>query len=316
MKINVLTPAIGGPYSWGRDLAYTLKYNRFESNHIADLKLRNIFMRKKYHDCDIIHTTTKHCIFAKKPVILTIKGDYKYESKLFPNDRLYDIAKNRADIITTVSHYLKNRLDLNDAVIIPNAVFPEKYKAVTHADKKTIHIVTVSNFYFEQKIRGVIDNIELLQEACKSTDKNINYHVIGGGKYLNYAREKSKRIALPENMKLHLNGYSSNPIEYLENSDLFLYRSFHDNFPNAILEAMAAGLPIVSNDVGAIKEIIKSKETGYVYEDDDECLMRLSALIDDEKLRANLGVNSQAVVNEQYNWWKIVENYISLYKSL
>ena len=51
--------------------------------------------------------------------------------------------------------------------------------------------------------------------------------------------------------------------EVLKN-DLFLYYSVHDNFPIAILEAMALGLPVVTNDVGAVREMIRPGENGYI----------------------------------------------------
>ena len=64
-----------------------------------------------------------------------------------------------------------------------------------------------------------------------------------------------------------------------------------EGIPTVVLEAMAAGIPVVANDVGALREIIQDAKTGYLVQPGDVRTLRqrLATLISDPKLRAAIG---------------------------
>ena len=310
MKINILTSVHkGGPYNWGRDLAYLLNKKGFIANHVH--KLKEVLISPFYQDADIIHATLPLTYkLWRKSVVLTVKGDYSIEKRKW---RLfYPIAIKKADVITTPSYFLKERLNLDDAVVIPNAIFPNQFKVVKHSEKDVINLVTVTKFAFKDKSEGVLNMIKILEKVQKSTNKNINYTIIGGGPYLEQIKEKTRGY----NMKVKFTGFLDNPKEVLEASDIFVYYSIHDNFPNAILEAMASGLPVVTNNVGAVHEIIKSGKDGKVAECDEDYQKYLLNLVDDYKLRVKMGQNTRKTVEEKFDWNIIVNDYICIYEKL
>ena len=95
--------------------------------------------------------------------------------------------------------------------------------------------------------------------------------------------EKIKRFCLDNetihavlDLKVSFTGMVAEPQQELERGDIFLYYSNHDNFPNTILEAMSCGLPVITNDIGAINEIIENGKDGYISDDYNAVVVAVS----------------------------------------
>jgi glycosyltransferase involved in cell wall biosynthesis len=58
--------------------------------------------------------------------------------------------------------------------------------------------------------------------------------------------------------------------EILKGADIFIYTSFYEGFPNAVLEAMAAGLPIITTDFAGVGELIDDNISGLIVPRDDD----------------------------------------------
>ncbi len=70
--------------------------------------------------------------------------------------------------------------------------------------------------------------------------------ILGSGPERSALRALAGNLGLGE--RVHLAGYQANPYAYLAQSDLFVLSSRHEGMPNALLEALACGLPVVSTD--------------------------------------------------------------------
>ena len=86
----------------------------------------------------------------------------------------------------------------------------------------------------------------------------------------------------------------------------------------AILEAMAAGLPIVSTPVGGIPEIIADGDNGFLVEPGDvEGLTdKLAILATDRRLRQEMGRRSREIAERKLDVRPYVERLVALYESL
>lgn len=309
MKVSVLTPRSGGLLTLGKDLVTILNEKGISANHIHDLK--NLLLSPFYQDADIIHATIPITYkLWKKPVVLTIQGEYTREKNIWKF--FYPTAIRKANVVITSTRFLKGRLNLGNAVVIPNAVFPERFKLVKHLEKETLDIVTMTNFYFRGKADAILNIIKILEESQKTTDKKIKYLVIGNGPYLDQIRENAKKY----NVDVRFTGFLQNPKEILEKSDVFVYYSHFDCFPVVILEAMAHGLPIITNDWGAAHEIITDRTDGFVTKSDSDYLKRLLNLLDNYKLRLGIGRNARKTIEGKFNWVKVVDEYIKIYNNL
>lgn len=311
MKINVITPyRIGGPYNWGKDLVQKINSETIHnSSHIHEL--RKLFLSPLINDSDLVHSVVPLSYKTwKKPVILTMHGDVLTENNIWKF--FYQSALKKADIITSPSYYLKNILDIDDCIVIPNAIFSNRYNPVLHSEKKCLNIVTLTKFYFKDKSEGVLKILSILDQISNLIDYEINYTVVGGGYYLDYIKKESEKY----HTHVTFTGMIENSAKILETCDLFLYYSIHDNFPISILEAMACGLPVVSNNVGAINEEIIDSYNGFIVEDDESYKDKVLKLINNFNLRLKIGNNARSSVKTTFDWNVVIGKYIELYEKL
>ena len=99
---------------------------------------------------------------------------------------------------------------------------------------------------------------------------------------------------------------------YLCNADIFVMSSLYEGVPLSILEAMAAGLPVVSTDVGGIKDIVT--DNGILVPSEDSLAMEeaILKLINNPSLREEKGKKSLLNV-QKYDVKNIAEQYTKLY---
>jgi glycosyltransferase involved in cell wall biosynthesis len=86
--------------------------------------------------------------------------------------------------------------------------------------------------------------------------------------------------------------------DYFATADIFVSCSISEGFPNAILEAMAAGLPIVTSNIIGIDEFIRNGKDGLVYDatDTQGLSSALVYLLKDKKLRTSMGASAKCHV--------------------
>ncbi|MDJ0906577.1 MAG: glycosyltransferase family 4 protein [Woeseiaceae bacterium] len=101
---------------------------------------------------------------------------------------------------------------------------------------------------------------------------------------------------------------------YLSLMDIFVLPSSSEVFSNAILEAMAARIPVVCTAVGGSIEMVESGETGFLYprHDVDELVKALETLIADSACRERFGANAAARVREMFSIERMDEQYVDL----
>ena len=119
----------------------------------------------------------------------------------------------------------------------------------------------------------------------------------------------------------HFFGQVSNPEQmrqlYLA-ADLLAVPSLQDNLPNTVLEAMAAGLPVVGFDCGGIPEMIRQGMTGFTVPVGDVPALaaRIEALLGDEATLRRLGAEGRRIAEAEYDDRLQADRYFKLYETL
>jgi glycosyltransferase involved in cell wall biosynthesis len=167
------------------------------------------------------------------------------------------IVVRNAETVTTVTENLaiamKNHGLKNDNyVVLPNVVNLDMFH-ISKRNNNPCKIIHISCFEDKSKnISGLLESLKIID------DKGIDFKckLIGEGMDLNLMKEKAKELQLIN--KVSFTGLLQGQAlaDELSSGDFLVLSSNYENMPVVILEALASGLPVVSTNVGGIKEMI------------------------------------------------------------
>jgi glycosyltransferase involved in cell wall biosynthesis len=117
---------------------------------------------------------------------------------------------------------------------------------------------------------------------------------------------------------IRLLGSQSDVSALLASADVGILCSHEEGFSNAILESMAAGLPMIVTDVGGNAEAVLDRETGYVVPPRDPAALgaAIVALAANADLRKQMGATGRRRVETHFSITRCVEDYDNLYCNL
>jgi len=100
-------------------------------------------------------------------------------------------------------------------------------------------------------------------------------------------------------------------IEQYRWANLFLFPSRHEGMPNAVLEAMASGLPVIASRIAGNEELVVDGETGLLVASEDVNAFRsaLRQLLTNAAQREAMGNASRRRVEEKYSWSDVARQY-------
>jgi L-malate glycosyltransferase len=110
-------------------------------------------------------------------------------------------------------------------------------------------------------------------------------------------------------------GHRDDVAARLAGADIFVLPSRSEAFPNAVLEAMAAGLPIVASAVGGIPELLADNCTGLLVPPGDPASLsaRLCQLMEDSSLGSRIGDSARSEAQSRYSFDRMVAEFDRIY---
>ena len=168
------------------------------------------------------------------------------------------IVVSNAKLVTTVTdnlakamqnHGLKN----DNYVVLPNVVNLDMFHISEKKNNTPCKIIHVSCFEDKSKnISGLLESLKIVEE------KGIDFQctLIGDGMDFNIMKAKAEELQLINKVSFTGLLEGQKLADELASGDFLVLSSNYENMPVVILEALASGLPVVSTNVGGIKEMI------------------------------------------------------------
>jgi glycosyltransferase involved in cell wall biosynthesis len=206
-------------------------------------------------------------------------------------------------------------VDRDRIVRIPNGVDPSPDGVKTTYDLHSpVRLVFVGRLH-EQK--GVDTLLRSLSELGRRRDDlPISLQVLGDGPERAKLAELAARLGVSDDVTFLGSGTDAGSL--LRRSDIFVLPSRAEGLSNALLEAMALGLPVVASNIPGNEEVVDHLSNGVLFSVDDASSLAsaLIRVLEDSELRVAIGQRALRTVEERYELRRVARRYIELYEGL
>ena len=160
------------------------------------------------------------------------------------------------------------------------------------------------------KEKGIIEFVRSIPFTLKD-NKSIEFLVGGDGDLMNWVRNEVEGIRLNYNVKITITGWiTEDLLNYLNKLKLLVLPSYSEGLPTIVLEAMACGTPVLATPVGAIPDVIKDGETGFILENKTpECIAKNVTRVLEYQNLDEIVKNARSLVEKEYTYGAAVERY-------
>jgi len=203
-------------------------------------------------------------------------------------------------------------------VKIPNTVNTQMYfnksLLVKDVGSSKIKIIFLSRFL---KTKGVYDIIEAIPMVVKECPLTI-FVFAGSGKEEDNLRNISKSKKLTRYIEFLGYVKGDKKVRALISSDIFVLPTYSEGFPYVLAEAMAAGLPIITCDEGAISEYVQDGVNGFIIPSKrpDVLAKKIVLLIKNMDLRTRMGRLNRKIAVRKLDTNLVVDQYKNIYDEL
>lgn len=195
---------------------------------------------------------------------------------------------------------------------IPNGVGDELLLLERNEMSKKLKLLCVGSLISRKRIKDVIAAVNQLGE-------NVSLTIVGDGVERGMLESMVNKFSLQHRVSFEGEHPPILVKELLKSHDVLVLSSEYEGRPNVVLEAMAAGLAIVTSNLPGVRELITHGEEGLIYEVGDvEALKNhVLKLLGSSTLGQELGNNARnKILNENLTWSATAARYLSIYKSM
>lgn len=287
-------------------------------NRKSYIQLRNLINEVKF---DLIHCHTPVVsIYSRKiahkmkiPVIYTAHGFHFFKGAplfywlaFYPMEKFYS---KKTDVLITINNEdynrAKRKFNAKKIIKIPGIGLKHEYYNESLKSKMTVR----SEFGISETDTVLISVGEInknknhriiLQALSRIKNPNLHYIICGKGSETEFLKELSKQLHI-DNI-VHFLGYREDIFDLLHASDIFCFPSKREGLGMSALEAMQAGLPLITSNVHGINDYMEDGVTGYKcsLKDIESFTKAIERLASNKVLREKMGQHNKSVVSEFY----------------
>lgn len=314
----------------GRPIAGSLNFFRYGRYALSlSLLFDTIPFYRRY---DIVH-----CHFGPNGLFGATLKRFGLQHKLVVTFHGYDIRRGiergrayyqdlwpEADCVMAISPYSYEHLvglgaDPRRIVYHPVGVDLEKFKPRPRPKRRdnTIRLLSVGRLVEEKGFSFAIRAVAQLIQ--RKPERSIRYEIVGEGPLKKSLATLIRDLDVDRQVVLRGAADRDRVIEALHESEIFLAPSLAEALPVAVMEAHAAGLPVIATRVGSVEQIVQHRRSGFlVAPGDDRALTRsLEILVerrDDE--RTAMGRLGREHVEQHYDIDRLNDRLVTIYQKL
>ena len=160
--------------------------------------------------------------------------------------------------------------------------------------------------------------INALGNLIKDLTVPVKVFIVGDGSERNNIEEAIKSLPKSPLLKIELTSWIQDIAKFNAGMDLICLTSNNEGTPVSLIEAQAANIPVITTDVGGVRDIVLEGETGFIVPKNDVASLsdKMRLLIEDEKLRKKMSQNGWTFVEHKFHYTTLVKNMEEYYNSL
>jgi glycosyltransferase involved in cell wall biosynthesis len=165
------------------------------------------------------------------------------------------------------------------------------------------------------RAKGISTVLEVVREVLAAFPKTL-FVFVGDGP--DRAAFESQSTKLGIGASVVFTGTRADMPGVYKSFDIFLLPSVNEGLPMSLLEAMAAGVPVIATAVGGIPEVVRGGQTGLLVKPADagELSAAIVRLLSDSGLRTRLGLEGQQLVRRLYSAERMTQDYFAVYREV
>jgi glycosyltransferase involved in cell wall biosynthesis len=223
---------------------------------------------------------------------------------VIPSRTLAAVAKRRWWVPDRQLSYIPNGIEMERPGSAPGAAAQSHLRG-----RHETVVITVAGMRPEK-------NLPRLVRAAAQAGEDIRLVILGEGPERAAIAAEAKRLGIEH--RVEMPGFAQNVREHLRQADIFALSSNTEQCPLSLIEAMAAGLPAVTTDVGDIANMVPAANRPFIVPADEEgkFAAAIRTLADDPALRRRLGEANAAHARGEFDSRDMVDAYRRLYVDL
>lgn len=255
------------------------------------------------------------------PAVTTLRGtDVRWAEKSSAFKKALRLSIKLNSRIVTVGEDLADQVrklapaDHKKIVVIPNGVDDLLFSVKERSESG--HTVTVVGNLIQSK---QVDVILHAFASLVGADNRLRLVIVGEGPERNKLKTLAHRLSIVDRVVFKGQLSPDQVVDQLASSSVLVLASRSEGRPNVVLEAMAAGVPVVASDIGGVRELIGNDERGLLFPVGD--IERLAAcikhILDNPNLAQRLARRASQWVKEQgLTWERSAQAYAALYQQV
>lgn len=270
-----------------------------------------------------------HGLYKKRPLLVHTFHGHVLHSYFGKVKSLFFICIEKVlalftDRIITVSKSLKDEL-VRKFRIAPEGKFSvvelgfeldELLRMPVKGDAETVNVGIVGRLTAVKNHRMFLRIAGKLMAYSSWPKGKIRFIIIGDGEL----REELEGYAgeLGVEKMVEFRGWVKELKEIYGEMDIAALTSLNEGTPVSIIEAMAAGRPVVATDVGGVRDVVKHGKSGYLVEPGDEkgFAERMKELVNDTEKRTKFGERGRESVGGRFSKERLVEDTERVYREI